>query len=926
MPLFPPPHVMLHPEDANSKVFLAIGRSFLSVNNCAMTIKDLAEMTLKFGLICQNVSAAGQAITTYIRNHMQRCEVQQDHPLLLRHMLSGTTSDDDLLPALHSRTGGAHCTPNSEARATNFRRGTMVWYLSKATGSPCPFARAGIRLCEYGENGRVGSQADKDRKREQQDPRRICGQKRKRLRGCADNNYDSNSDSDHGKRPPKVKLTLRLKPCMTSFPNTASSASRPEEVIDLSRDSDEYMSVDSSDDESSSAQEPEEPWSLPPYPRRSISIPPYTPSCDDPYPSIHESSSSHAPAPEPAGLCRRSPSVPFSVASPPPDSEDEDDDYHITMTATSAQPFHRIPTPAKPKLEAEYMDSDVEGESETLWESPGPRSPSAPLISGPTAAVVVKEEPGDVQGMLDAWEDFDCSIADAKVVQMVAAAAAESTGKVKVEPLDVWDWEDAYKSASPHWYPPALEHDEIKQEEFEFDSALVSVDDVTDVSSPLSPLSALSSPYSNFGHSHFPNFVPPRRNSELMWQDAELLGPDSICPQEFEDGEWKEGVKDFATVRRRARTSTSLPSLVAKSLPSLTSPSELPSILSTATIRGQRSESAQPFAPPTPSLASLVQALSIDLPVQDSISPSSLTRPPTQHERLAEPAGVVVHTCYPCTPTVSATQVEGISVYQMILGSSPLLRRIDTDFVNLLPIANFLGIGSPPVTSIPNAMVITKGSLTVLGTWVPLGSAQTFVGEHPLPDNLLDIFLSDTLFERFPSALQDFHRSNARGRLLDQFGPHFNSTLEAHSQLTVQTDTPLSIRMPWEREPASNWDIEDHLFAIYPPSLPEHTIQTSPEDAGTVETPLSAIEQEMFHVLCAIPDWEKENFAPAVTVSLPTSTSFAVDNRPTMEVTVEDRAAVADRPLRRSKRVANAIAVRSRTYSAGRRSSRNSLS
>ena len=31
MPVFPPSHVMLHPEDANSKVFLAIGRSFLSV-------------------------------------------------------------------------------------------------------------------------------------------------------------------------------------------------------------------------------------------------------------------------------------------------------------------------------------------------------------------------------------------------------------------------------------------------------------------------------------------------------------------------------------------------------------------------------------------------------------------------------------------------------------------------------------------------------------------------------------------------------------------------------------------------------------------------------------------------------------------------------------------------------------------------------
>ena len=30
-PDFPPPHIILHPDDANSKVFLAIARSFLSV-------------------------------------------------------------------------------------------------------------------------------------------------------------------------------------------------------------------------------------------------------------------------------------------------------------------------------------------------------------------------------------------------------------------------------------------------------------------------------------------------------------------------------------------------------------------------------------------------------------------------------------------------------------------------------------------------------------------------------------------------------------------------------------------------------------------------------------------------------------------------------------------------------------------------------
>jgi hypothetical protein len=84
-------------------------------------------------------SAAGQAITSFIRNHMQRCDLEQDQPLLLKHTLSGTPSDDDLVPALHSRSGGAHCALNdTEQRVTNFRRGTVIWYLSRAAGAPAP--------------------------------------------------------------------------------------------------------------------------------------------------------------------------------------------------------------------------------------------------------------------------------------------------------------------------------------------------------------------------------------------------------------------------------------------------------------------------------------------------------------------------------------------------------------------------------------------------------------------------------------------------------------------------------------------------------------------------------------------------------------------------------------------------------------------
>lgn len=70
-PPFPPPHVQLHPDDLNNKVFLAVARSFLTVvrlttvssvkshftsflqDNRAMTIKDIAERACRYGLVCQ---------------------------------------------------------------------------------------------------------------------------------------------------------------------------------------------------------------------------------------------------------------------------------------------------------------------------------------------------------------------------------------------------------------------------------------------------------------------------------------------------------------------------------------------------------------------------------------------------------------------------------------------------------------------------------------------------------------------------------------------------------------------------------------------------------------------------------------------------------------------------------------------------------
>ena len=286
----------------------------------------------------------------------------------------------------------------------------------------------------------------------------------------------------------------------------------------------------------------------------------------------------------------------------------------------------------------------------------------------------------------------------------------------------------------------------------------------------------------------------------------------------------------------------------------------------------------------------------------------------------------------------------------MMLGAFQLLRRIDTDFVNLSPIAAYSAAPLHPST-IPNATVVTKGSPEVCGTWVPLAAAQAYVREHISGKAAqgLEVFLSETLVERFPPALQDFHRS-AVVRGLNQFGRHFNSTLQA-ADWEVQTEGGAS-PAPYHQQAVSA------LASSYMMGL-----GTVPEKV--VDVPLSATEQELFHELCVIPDWDKENVAevveaedamvvdvqpveplpptpttavppklsivaPAVTISpfespltSPESPSFPPISIPPTSVTTDGR------PLRRSKRVASVLAAQHSTPSRARsrkNGSRNSLS
>lgn len=236
-----------------------------------------------------------------------------------------------------------------------------------------------------------------------------------------------------------------------------------------------------------------------------------------------------------------------------------------------------------------------------------------------------------------------------------------------------------------------------------------------------------------------------------------------------------------------------------------------------------------------------------------------------------------------------------------MLGSTLLLRRIDTDFVNLSTILSHLLL-SPP-SPLPSACVeVSHPSLSINGLWVPLGVARMY--SHDLPKGIENIFLSDDLVLRFPTALQDFYEKSAPGRSLSQFGPNFNASYlspragqlfdvpQRHHGKSVKEDA-------WEGP--NETGLEEPMLAI-PPSVnlaleALHPPTPTKEVAASPEIPLSPTEQEIFRALCIHPDWETEAEV--------TDSGAKVD-------TILNHSPPREKPLRRSRRVADAAAARSR--------------
>lgn len=324
---------------------------------------------------------------------------------------------------------------------------------------------------------------------------------------------------------------------------------------------------------------------LPPYPRRSsISIPPYTPSIDfqscASYPSYY--------------TYRRSPSVPYSVASMPPDSGDEyEDDWLLG-----------------PDMDCDEDSSDFDAMS---TQGSSPRSPSAPPSSVHYSSEPrVKEEPTDVQGILDAWEGLDhfgeLEYGKPFVPDLV---------QFKTEgDLADWESESPFSTSSP-----------VKLEDVDVEPLFNSFSfHQWRSTNPLSADESSSPPISP---------TSPATDTDYVYSPFESLTTSYL------DGE-------CVTVRPRAKTVSSFPG-------------------SDTFFHTDRLSSPLPATSTFPqSLTALIESLTVSIePTRESM-PVCIS--PKQMDIRArggsiQEDSIVVKTCWPCDPEILATRVEGALLF-----------------------------------------------------------------------------------------------------------------------------------------------------------------------------------------------------------------------------------------------------------------------
>ena len=176
-----------------------------------------------------------------------------------------------------------------------------------------------------------------------------------------------------------------------------------------------------------------------------------------------------------------------------------------------------------------------------------------------------------------------------------------------------------------------------------------------------------------------------------------------------------------------------------------------------------------------------------------------------------------------------------------------------------------------------------EGCTSILGVWVPLNHAQEFAQSQTLVPDVLKAFLSNTLYQDFPSSIRNLYRSHEYLRSLRQLGPPFRSMVERQPSLPIgdtsaQMETEILI-LPFSQE-------------------------------ATLNTPLSVKEEEIFQTLCMCPDWDVPSPKPAGEQKPKPKRWQTEEKRPPAVQRTSRTTKVP--PLRRSRRVAEALASRPR--------------
>jgi hypothetical protein len=312
--------------------------------------------------------------------------------------------------------------------------------------------------------------------------------------------------------------------------------------------------------------------------------------------------------------------------------------------------------------------ADFDDDYDTQWgESPGPMSPPAQFED---EEVQVKQEPRDVGGFLDAWEDFENAhsryaqaVQTSKmasdtakfidvITQVAAVTALDDDVRLKIEEpsVSLWSW-DSHDGSTQDGNVL-----NIKQEEQDLELPLSPL-----LSSPVTPFFQLPTPSTIYDSPVLESQPAALYYSEPSWQDAELLGPDSVKLKDLDDGAWRVGNSG------QDRKSCSDTHNFGHDSSPVSAPPLQPIV---SRLAGASQPVQTSILDPDAPCAGDKQTVSV-VPLTERhdmtvISHSANTSP--SQPKLEDGDGmsemqesVVVRTCQPCYPAICARELEGVS-------------------------------------------------------------------------------------------------------------------------------------------------------------------------------------------------------------------------------------------------------------------------